>query len=75
MNGQEFTSDKIGAIGAAIVDILAEGNSVAIPGFGTFSPEKADEYVKADDSGRRLLMPPAIIVNFKPSVVLRNRLK
>lgn len=75
MNGQEFTSDKIGAIGAAIADILAEGNSVAIPGFGTFSPEKADEYVKADDSGRRLLMPPAIIVNFKPSVVLRNRLK
>lgn len=75
MNGQEFTPDKIGVIGAAIVDILAEGNSVAIPGFGTFSPEKADEYVKADDSGRRLLMPPAIIVNFKPSVVLRNRLK
>lgn len=75
MNGQEFTSDKIGAIGAAIVDILAEGNSVAIPGFGTFFPEKADEYVKADDSGRQLLMPPAIIVNFKPSVVLRNRLK
>lgn len=75
MNGQEFTPDKIGAIGAAIVDILAEGNSVAIPGFGTFSPEKTDEYVKADDSGRRLLMPPAIIVNFKPSVVLRNRLK
>ena len=75
MNGQEFTPDKIGAIGAAIVDILAEGNSVAIPGFGTLSPEKADEYVKADDSGRRLLMPPAIIVNFKPSVVLRNRLK
>lgn len=75
MNGQEFTPDKIGAIGAAIVDILAEGNSVAIPGFGTFAPEKADEYVKADDSGRRLLMPPAIIVNFKPSVVLRNRLK
>ena len=75
MNGQEFTSDKIGAIGAAIVDILAEGNSVAIPGFGTFFPEKADEYVKADASGRRLLMPPAIIVNFKPIVVLRNRLK
>lgn len=75
MNGQEFTSDKIGAIGAAIVDILAEGNSVAIPGFGTLFPEKADEYVKADASGRRLLMPPAIIVNFKPSVVLRNRLK
>ena len=75
MNGQEFTSDKIGAIGAAIVDILAEGNSVAIPGFGTFFPEKADEYVKAAASGRRLLMPPAIIVNFKPSVVLRNRLK
>ena len=75
MNGQEFTSDKIGAIGAAIVDILAEGNSVAIPGFGTFFPEKADECVKADASGRRLLMPPAIIVNFKPSVVLRNRLK
>lgn len=40
MNGQEFTSDKIGAIGAAIVDILAEGNSVAIPGFGTFFPRK-----------------------------------
>lgn len=75
MNGQEFTSDKIGAIGAAIVDILAEGNSVAIPGFGTFSPEKADEYVASDASGRRMLMPPAIIVNFKPSVVLRNRLK
>lgn len=43
---------------------LAGCDTVAIPGFGTFSAKKADEHVEEVD-GHRMLMPPAITVSFK----------
>lgn len=49
---------------------LAELDTVAIPGFGTFCAEKTDEYVHTADDGSRTLMPPAIKVTFSPGTRL-----
>ncbi len=62
----------------ALTDIIGENcadlNSIAIPGFGTFSAEKTDEYVAEAPDGSRTLMPPAITVKFNPSIILRKKL-
>lgn len=54
---------------------LAEGDSVAIPGFGEFSPSKTDEYISTSPSGSRVLNPPSLNPVFTPGTSLRNKLK
>lgn len=60
----------------AVSDACSEMDSVALPGFGTFEPKKRNERVMAMPStGKRMLMPPKIVVGFKPSAMLKNRLR
>lgn len=48
---------------------------VAIPGFGSFEGIKHDEEIRTDHaSGRRMMFPPCIEVEFKPSTMLRKRI-
>lgn len=73
---------------AADIDALVQGlsmtirkacselDSVAIPTFGTFVPVKHDETVSTDlSSGKRMLMPPEVIVEFHPGSMLLKRLR
>ncbi|MBD5346307.1 MAG: HU family DNA-binding protein [Bacteroides sp.] len=65
----------IEALGSTIAGMCCNLDTVAIPGFGNFSAAKHDEYVATDpESGERKLVPPAIVPEFRTSVVLRNRL-
>ncbi len=65
----------IEALGDAIAAHCGALDSVAIPGFGTFSATKSDEYVKVDPlTMKRSLVPPEITPSFRPSVILRNRI-
>jgi nucleoid DNA-binding protein len=52
---------------------LAQLDTIAIPGFGTFVPAKTDEYVATDsDTGKRMLMPPSININFRAGSRLKK---
>lgn len=62
------------ACARVIGELLTDGDSAAIPGFGEFSTEKTDEHVAIDAQGRRLLMPPEITIRFTPCTALRNKL-
>ncbi len=55
--------------------IAADGDSIPLPGFGTFQPVKEEEKIVTTPDGKRMLMPPAIRLTFKESVVLRKKLK
>lgn len=58
----------------ALVDAVNNGNSVAAPGFGTFTPVKHEEQIIDDKaSGNKILMPPAITLKFTPSQILTKR--
>lgn len=70
-----YPPELAATLSSVIADAMLEGDSVAIPGFGTFEPEKVDEHVVRDNTGARILVPPSIMLNFKTSVVLRNKLK
>ena len=74
----EADSDMARAMADALATALLERcralDAVAIPGFGTFSAMKTDEYVATHDDGRRTLMPPHISVTFTPGSMLRKHL-
>lgn len=51
-------------------------DTVAIPAFGNFVARKHDEEISVDlSTGKRMLMPPEISVEFVPGNILRNHLK
>lgn len=51
-------------------------NSIAIPGFGSFEPKKRQERVAVHPStGRRMLVPPKITLSFRPSALLKQKVK
>lgn len=55
---------------------LQEGNSVCVQEFGTFEVKKKMERVSVVPSTRqRLLVPPKLVLGFKPSPNLKERLK
>lgn len=53
-----------------------EMDSVIVPGFGTFEPQKRNERVmQHPKTGKRMLVPPKIVLGFKVSNVLKAKLK
>lgn len=69
--------DKMSAAMAEIFQSsLANCDSIAIPGFGTFETVKRDEYIATDSlTGKRTLMPPAIDLSFTPGSKLRKSIQ
>ena len=65
---------KTDAVCEALKAMCRELDSVAIPGFGTFSPVKEEERIVSSPDGGRTLLPPRVYVEFKSSVVLRKAL-
>lgn len=65
----EGLAKTIGECGASL-------DSVSVTGFGTFEPKKRMERVALHPaSGKRLLVPPKILLTFKPSQLLKQRIK
>ncbi len=55
---------------------LIDLNTIAIPGFGEIVPVKIDEQISCDnESGKRILNPPHITVEFKQSALMRKKMK
>lgn len=50
-------------------------DSISVAGFGTFEAKKRMERVAVHPaSGKRLLVPPKIVLNLKPSTTLKQRI-
>lgn len=88
MNNKEFVSALAARLGIVpkeaqkridgLVETLAtqleQGNEVAVSGFGTFEVKKRNERVIVNPaSGKRMLVPPKLTVNFKESSSLKTR--
>lgn len=74
-----MTPRQTSGLTEALAEIFQEAartlTSVAVPSFGTFVPVKRDEEVVTDRStGRRMLLPPQITVEFQPAAMLRKKL-
>lgn len=68
------TGLMVKTVAECIADNCRRMYAVAIPGFGTFQPQKSDERIVVDKSGARTLLPPEISLLFRSSVLLRKKL-
>lgn len=60
----------------AMGDAFQEDNAVIVPNFGTFEPKKKLERVIVNPvSGQRMLVPPKLVLGFKPIQSLKDKLK
>ncbi len=63
-------------LGIVISQVCSELDSVAIPTFGTFIPVKHDESISNDlSSGKKMLLPPEIKIEFNPGAMLLKRMR
>ncbi len=61
---------------ATVKNRCGDLDSVAIPGFGTFEAKKRLERVSINPAtGKRMLIPPKVTLSFKPSALLKNKLR
>lgn len=90
MNNKEFISElarKLGytnkettqllssAIGVMTQE-LQEGKTIAIQGFGTFEVKKKLERISVNPTTQqRMLIPPKLVLSYKPSTNLKEKFK
>lgn len=90
MNNKEFTTELSKRLGYTQKDIselissmlslmteqLEEGNSIAIQGFGSFEVKKKIERISVSPTTKqRMLVPPKLVLTYKPSITLKEKFK
>ncbi|SHE32716.1 DNA-binding protein HU-beta [Bacteroides luti] len=90
MNNKEFITELSGRLGYSAKEIsdmvssavsvvseqLQEGNTVVVQGFGTFDVKKKLERISVNPATKqRMLVPPKLVINFKPSNVIKDKFK
>ena len=90
MNNKEFTSKLAERLGYTIKDTselmnsllssmtqeLEEGNVIAIQGFGSFEVKKKAERISINQASKqRMLVPPKLVLSYRPSNTLKDKFK
>ncbi|MDR2806304.1 MAG: HU family DNA-binding protein [Dysgonamonadaceae bacterium] len=70
------TTQRLEVMLKAIIAELLNDNSVYFTNFGSLEVKKREERISVNPaSGKRMLVPPKLVVKFKPSNVLKDKLK
>lgn len=70
------TSDLVASLLSEMTRQLEEGNAVYIQGFGTFEVKKKIERISVNPvSKQRMLVPPKLVLSYKPSAALKDKFK
>ncbi len=70
------TQQLIESLSEVMADVLNEGDMITIQGFGNFETKKKMERIIVNPSTKqRQLIPPKLTVSFKPSSVLKEKIK
>ena len=90
MNNKEFTSELSRRLGYTLKDTselvtsllsdmtrqLEEGNTISIQGFGTFEVKKKAERISINPASKqRMLVPPKLVLSYRPSNTLKDKFK
>ena len=72
----EDTQKMVNVIVETMGDNFQEDNMVLVPTFGTFEVKKKLERVMVNPStGQRMLVPPKLVLNFKPNANWKVQIK
>ena len=73
---EEDVSKLLEAFAGVLRNRCGDLDSVHVPSFGTFEPKKRNERVMVQPrTGKRMLVPPKVVLGFKISNVLKSKLK
>jgi DNA-binding protein HU-beta/integration host factor subunit alpha len=60
----------------AMADSFQEDNAVLVPNFGVFETKKKMERIMVNPStGQRMLVPPKLVLSFRPNQTWKSQLK
>lgn len=73
---REEAAEMTDALGIVIAEAIKEGDTIAVPSVGTFESKMRTERIAVHpSSGKRLLIPPKLTINFKPSTLLKQKIR
>ena len=59
-----------------MIQELEEGNVIAVQGFGSFEVKKKAERISINPASKqRMLVPPKLVLSYKPSNTLKDKFK
>ena len=75
-----YTNKDTTKLASSVISImtqqLQDGNTVAIQGFGTFEVRKKLERISINPATQqRMLIPPKLVLTYKPSAILKEKFK
>jgi len=72
----EQTEQQVQALIGVMENLWHEGDSVSLSGFGVLEVKKKNERVSVNPTtGVRMLVPPKLVLTYKPSSILKEKLK
>ena len=75
-SSKKDSEKAVNAVIESITEALASGESVQLVGFGTFEVKKRMERVVVNPgTQQRMLVPPKLVLNFKPIASIKENLK
>ncbi|MCE2615408.1 MAG: HU family DNA-binding protein [Phocaeicola sp.] len=70
------TNNLVSSFIDLLSDELQNGDSITLNNFGTFEVKKKLERISVNPISRqRMLIPPKLVVNFRPSTFLKEKFK
>lgn len=70
------TTQLVSSVIRIMTQQLQDGNTVAIQGFGTFEVRKKLERISINPATQqRMLIPPKLVLTYKPSAILKEKFK
>ncbi len=73
---QDETQRMVNTLITAMGDCFLEGDSIQLTGFGLFEVKKKLERVMVSpNTGQRMLVPPKLVLSFRPNMLLRDKIK
>ena len=70
------TSELIGSLLSSMTQELEEGNVIAVQGFGSFEVKKKAERISINPASKqRMLVPPKLVLSYRPSNTLKDKFK
>lgn len=73
---QKETSELISSFLSCMTEQLEDGNVITIQGFGTFEVKKKVERISVSPTTKqRMLVPPKLVLAYKPSILLKEKFK
>lgn len=73
---EKQASEHVQTLIEVLQQVWHEGDAVSLSGFGVFEVKKKNERISVNPTtGVRMLVPPKLALSFKPSSVLKEKLR